>query len=34
MKNFIKKIKVDFSNQIKDADPIPTLKTENNDPPF
>ena len=27
-KEFYKKIKVDFSNQIKDVDPIPTLKTE------
>ena len=31
---FYKKMKVDISNQIKHVDPIPTLKTENNDPPF
>ena len=31
---FYKKIKVDFSNQIKDVAPIPILKIENNDSSF
>ena len=34
IEDFYKKMKVDISNQIKHVDPIPTLKTENNDPPF
>ena len=34
IEDLYKKMKADISNQIKHVDPIPTLKIENNDPPF